>query len=268
MTCIQRIYDALDRISHEETHVATKSKAVDEFCVRVRELAANSGGQAVGTPHSTTGTATVMAHRTVQTGTGTDLCRRICNAFSETIRPLSIADVASDEPLLTTIREELGEEIALALAPASGTTYSPELRAAVLEAAATRRDELKTMQRALRTERKSVEAALSDTEAIVEDEDPDADAHLLYYSFEELRSYHGRLTRARTRCDRVSRERQRDIHGIAACSSAARVSHGDLISYLYSDVETNYPVLSAIVDLDRAYAARQRAVRDHLTRRV
>ena len=266
MNCVQTIYDALDRVADEETHVATKSKAVDEFCVRVRELSPQSA-QTAGTAHTSTVATGTTVHR-VQTGTETDLCRRICGVFAETIRPHSVADVDSDESLLTTLPAELGEEIAVALSPSSGTTDSPALQAAVLTSATARLDELETMEKALRAERKSLRSALDDIEKIVRFENPRQETALLYSSFEELRSAHDRLTVARERCDRISRDRQGTIHGTAACRSNARVSHSSLVEYLYSDAAADYPVLSTIARLDQQYAERQRAVRDHLTRRV
>ncbi|ELZ80106.1 hypothetical protein C455_07065 [Haloferax larsenii JCM 13917] len=276
MNCSQTIYEALDRVADEESHVTNKSAAVDEFCVRVRGLSPQSGqtvgaahaSEAGGSEHATAAATGTMVHQAAQSGTGPDLCQQVCRTFAETIRPHSVADVDSEESLLTTIQAELGEEIAVALSPSSGTTDSPALQAAVLTAATTRLDELQTMEKALRAERESLRTALDDIEAVVEFEDPTRDPPLLYWSFEELQSAHDRLTVARERCDRISRERQRTIHGTAACRSNARVSHSSLVEYLYSDGAANYPVLSTIARLDQQYAERQRAVRDHLTRRV
>ncbi|AFK20919.1 hypothetical protein E6P09_18745 (plasmid) [Haloferax mediterranei ATCC 33500] len=268
MNRFQRLYDALDRISCELEHIVQKSKAVDEFRASVRNFPAHSERQAVSAPQATTGQTAAVTNRPFQAGAHADCCRQIRTAFEETVRPHSVVDVEANEPLLTTIREELGAEIAIALAPNSGTTYSSELRNAVIASATARRAELQSMEQALAAERESVETALADMKALVDDEDPDKEAWLLYWSFDELRSYYEEVALARKKCERMSQRRQRDVHGTAASNAQARVSHDSLAEYLYGDFQTNYPVLATVVELDTEYADRQREIRDQLTRRV
>jgi len=91
---------------------------------------------------------------------------------------------------------------------------------------------------------------------------------LLGLDFEGLRARHERLAAFREQCDRLARKRQSLLTRTVSEGGAAGVDHRSLVESLYGGLPTAHPVLSAAVTLEEVCTDCQKAVRDHLTRRV
>lgn len=255
---------ALSRVEDESRHVEETLDAFDRFDRTVRETAPVEFGAATVEPAGG-GAMTVLATADRPAHT---TCDRIRERFVETIRPHSVEDVDGSEPLVETMREELGEEPALALAPNGPGGFTAELKRTIISAIEARRAELRSLSAALERERESLETAAEELESVIDAIRALGDCRLLHLDFEALRRRHDRLSTCRHRCDRLSRERQATLDSTTSYGGAAGLSHRTLIEYLYHDRPTTHPVLSAVVELDRGCAEGQRALRDHLSRRV
>lgn len=259
MTAEGVLGDAAARVESELEHVAAKSKAFRRFERTVSETAPLDRRAVAGGRPATGGTLATA-------GGGDDRCRRLRERFLETVHPHSLDDIDGGEPVAATIREELGDEAALALAPNGGNRFTPGVKRGVLSAIETRRRELRTLEGALERERESLREVGDARGSMVDAIETFGDRRLLEFGFEELRERHERLADYRTRCDRLAAERQDLLDSTTGREARTGLAHRGLVEYLYES--PGYPALDALVRLDRGCAAGQRALRDHLCRRV
>jgi hypothetical protein len=253
---------ALERVGSEREALAAKLDAYGAFVDRVEDLAVESRP---------------LAQRGVVTTTGTGLhaggptngqCRAVRTAFAETIRPHSVEDVEEAEPLLTTIGHELTESIAVALAPTTDAGLTDELKRTVLSEVEARRTETEVLSRALEREASRLAAAGDTVDTITgwiveADETPLTDLE-----FDALERRHRTLEDFRARCDDRAASRQEFLQRSTSQRLEAGIRHTDFVEYLYEGFPTTHPVLTTLARLDATCATCQRAVRDHLVRRV
>ncbi len=195
-------------------------------------------------------------------------CDRIREAFAETIRPHSVADIEEPEPLSMTIHEELGGEIATVLAPNVDVPVTPPVKRAICSTIDERLAETDAMERALETEIDSLASAETELDAVTEWLVVANETELSALGFEALRERHETLARHRRRCDQLHRARQATLHDTTTDRRIAGPSHWQLLEYLYRPLSVTHPVLVTTVRLESVLADCQRVVRDHLTRRV
>ncbi|ELZ84763.1 hypothetical protein C453_12131 [Haloferax elongans ATCC BAA-1513] len=261
---------ALDRVHSERERILEKQAAYDEFERRIRGLSPGTPNQRAAMSQ-TTGASGLAGCAVSQASTNRsrgDQCQRVREAFAQTVRPCSLDDVRTQESLLKTIREELGEDLAIALAPESASRFTPETKRAVLEATAERCGELTVMERALEREERSLEQTDDAVTDAVDwlsrvDETP-----LSTLGFDELQTRHAELSERRTRCDTLARERQSTLAETSNSGVSVAIQQRALTEYLYAESAVEHPALATIVSLDSVLAACQRGVRDHLVRRV
>jgi len=264
MSVETHVQDALDRVETERTHVAEKGSAFQEFRADVREVDPTSGYSPPGGPMADGG----MAVTTTSYCGGTESkCKRVRELFEETVGQVSDIE-AAQETTIETIRGEFCDEVALALSPHSDSRFTPNVKQVVLTAAGNRRQELGALGKALAVERESLESAVEEVTEITAwlaeaDQTP-----LLNLGFEELRRRHERLSGFRARCERLANQRQETLETTTSYEGSAGIEHDGVVSYLYDDFPVTHPVLSTTTRLDEVCADCQRAVRDHLTRRV
>ncbi|MFB6196241.1 MAG: hypothetical protein ABEI80_08710 [Haloplanus sp.] len=256
-------------IDRARTRVRTEREAIDEkreafeaFIDRVSTLSPEPAS-----PTSSKLAATAGGHLADEARPD-DRCRTVRTAIDELIRPHSVADTDEPEPLLATIRTEFTDAIAVALAPTTETTFSAELKRALLSEADARRAETETMDRALARE----DAHLEDAEASVAELTAwlvDADeTPLTDLGFEALKRRHETLATYRDRCAELARERQAFLRERTNRDVRAGIHHQRLVPYLYQDFPVDHPVLATAVRLDGVCAECQRTVREHLIRRA
>jgi len=262
MTVETRVHDAASRVSNERKAFDAKLDAFDRFIDRVEECSPDSGSQSLA---GAAGSVRAISHGGHPRP---GKYKAVRCAFAETIRPHSLDDVEQTEPLVETIRVELSESVAVALAPATETRFSPAVKEAVLSQARARRTETKTLYRALEREASQLEVARAVVDEITgwiatNDETP-----LSELGFEELRRRHETLATHRTRCQEVADRRQAFLDGTTTNGSEAELDHRNVVEFAYGDFPVNYPVLSTVARFDDTCRECQRAVRDHLVRRV
>jgi hypothetical protein len=262
MTVTTHIERSRSRVRAERAAVEGKREAFETFAERVATLSTEPA------PSATSGiTATAGPRLHGESGTS-DRCRTVRTAFAETVRPHSVADTNDDESLLSTIRAELNDAIAVALAPTTESSFSAELKGAILAETRRRRAEAEALERALVRERDHLADAGSTVERITDwladaDETPLADL-----GFDALRERHGTLAEHRDRCGTLVEQRQAFLRKTTTRDTHAGISHRQLVPYLYEDFPVDHPVLSTVARLDAVCVECQRAVRDHLVRRA
>ncbi|WP_049924145.1 DUF7260 family protein [Halopiger djelfimassiliensis] len=262
------IHRALECVDAERDAVAEREAGFEAFVQRVRdvptEAAAPVGSQSATQVASTPAQNVVSVPNTSPTPTpSADGCETVRRAFAETILPHSDDD---DKSLVETIAAELTEDIAVALA--SDAQWTPALKETVLQKATERRRQADLLQETLETETQTLADAAEEIDEISAWLQTTAEESLFDYGFEELRTKHDRLETFRTRLETLLEERQRQFSESTNRYGRGGTSYRTLVSYLYTDGTTQYPVLSTGVRLYEICGSCQRTVRTHLTRRV
>jgi hypothetical protein len=257
------IEQARTRAQAEQEAITEMQDAYETFIRRVQKQ------QPEQTPSSAAGLTTAGGVTHLSTdGSSTDGCRSVRRAFAETIRPHSVADIDQTESLLETIREEFTDAIAVALAPTTEASFTPNLKQMVLAEAQSRRAEATALHKALERE----EAHLDDVAEAVDDiiawivnanETPLTDL-----GFDALQQCHETLASHRDRCEEVALGRQEFLRKTTNNGVDAGVCHRSLMPYLYQDFPGDHPVLATVARLIKTCQECQRVVRDHLVRRV
>jgi len=255
---------ARDLARAERESVRGKLDAYDQFVARVQDLPLESSHPGQRAPALPAGGAQ-SSGSAASTETG---CASVRAAFRDTIRPYSVEDIDDDEPLLETIRSELSDSIAVALAPTTDAGFTSSLRDAIVAAVESRRVEAHVMQAGLDAELDELAAASETLEPILTwlydaDETPLTDL-----GFDQLRARHAKLAAHRERCAQLLADRQAFLHRSTKHAGQAGMQHRTLVRYLYADLPVVFPALAAGVRVETLCADAQRTVREHLTCRV
>jgi hypothetical protein len=253
---------ARTRVRAEQEAIDDKLAAYKALIRRVRELQPETPSSMAGS--TTAGGATHLS----ADASNTDGCRTVRTAFAETIRPHSVADIDETESLLETIREEFTDAIAVALAPTTEASLTPKLKQMVLAEAQSRRSETAALQRALEREEGHLTDAAETVDDIVAWIVETNQTPLTGLGFDALQQRHEALAGHRDRCEDVARDRQAFLQKTTNSGLDAGVRHRSLMPYLYQDFPVDHPVLTTVTGLDETCRECQRAVRDHLIRRV
>jgi len=94
------------------------------------------------------------------------------------------------------------------------------------------------------------------------------DGEVYALNFDELRERHERLKRHKKRCEDVLAERQEVLHSTTNSKGAKGLEHRELISYLYEDFPTDYPVIATTTRLYGLCEELQEKVRHEIARSV
>lgn len=256
MTVDTRVPAAVERARAERATVDAKLNAYDTFVERVRDVATDAAS----------GAAPTRVGTTLATGTSRSGCAAVRDAFDATVR--DVAGVGDDESVFETMAAELGEELAVALAPTTGSALTPKFREQVASAATDRRFQLQTMASALDRELSSLESAREDFETIREWLERADGTPLTALDFDELRARHERLDDCLGRCERRARERQTFLDGSTGEHGRVGLEHRCLVDYLYEGLPVDHPVLDGVTTAVETCHRCQRNVRAHLTRCV
>lgn len=254
MTVDTRVPAALERVRAERTVVEEKLAAYDAFVERTREVPTDAASG--GTP-SPVGTTLATGSRR---GGG---CGAVRDAFDATVRDAADVD---GESIFETLAAELGDDVAVALAPTTGSALTPEFRKQIVSAATDRRWQLRTMATALDREVSSLAAAREDFATVREWLERADGTPLTALDFDGLRERHERLDDCLSRCARRARERQSFLDGSTSEHGQVGLEHRALVGFLYEDFPVDHPVLSGVATATATCERCQRNVRAHLTR--
>jgi hypothetical protein len=266
MTIDTHIDSARDRVCKEREAVQQKQTAVEQFISRVQNLSPVTSAAATSSHAaalSIGGTQLSGASRQAESG-----CSRVRTAFADTVRSHSVADIDEGEPLLETIRSELSESIAVAVAPTTETTLTSDLQAAIVGKAQNRQGEIRALATALEREHDQSETATEIVGTVTDWIVDVNDTPLTGLGFDALRERHTALTEHCEECTQLAVERQEFLHGTTSRDAQVGISHRSLLEYLYQDFPVHHPVLATIARLAETCEACQRVVRQHLVRRA
>lgn len=259
-----RVDRAAARVREERTALEAKGAAYESFVRRVAAVPPAPAPTPSGPPRATAATGAQFHAE----ATGDDRCRAVREAFAETVRPHSVADVDDPESLSTTIRSELTGAVADVLAPTSDAVLTPEAKRAVVAEARTQRAGVAVTDRTLDREAASLDGAAAVVEDVTSWVAASERTPLSELGFDALRDRHRNLAAHRERCGEAVADRQAFLRESTGRSAAVEVSHRALALYLYQAFPVRYPALSAVTRLDAVCESCQRAVRAHLVRRV
>lgn len=253
---------AAARVREERTALESKGAAYEAFVRRVAAVPAESA------PSGQPGAAVATGTQFRTEARGSDRCRAVREAFAETVRPHSVADVDDAESLSTTIRNELTDAVADVLAPTTDAVFTPETKRAIVAEARTQRAGVAVTERALDREAASLDDAAAVVEAVTSWVAGAERTPLSELGFDALRNRHRTLAAHRERCEAAVADRQTFLRESTGRTAAVEVGHRALARYLYQELPVKYPVLSTVTRFDGVCESCQRAVRAHLVRRV
>jgi len=265
-------HHALRRVVNESEHVSEKIDAYERFRSGVSEVETWSGS--VGSGFSSGGGDDAGSRvgggllSALTSADGSDGCDRVLELFEGTVRPYSVEDVDDGEPVRATAAEALGEEVAYSLSPETEGAFPEGVNGAVVTSTADRQSELRAMEKALAREEECVRRSLNFVEeAVASDalngrEEPE----LLGLRFDELRRTYRELSELQEGLERGIDLRQETLHETTNHGAAAGVEHRELVTYLYQDFPSEYPVLSTLTRLNELCGERKRVLRDHISR--
>ena len=259
MTVETHVDAARERLERERDHIVGERRAYKQFRSEVAAVGTTTPGGTGGRAGGVVSVAEVAEP-------GTANCRQLLETFAETVRPYSVEDVDREEPVLETVREELGDGIALALSPSTDHGVTPQVKQAIAAKTAERVTELDSMLAALGREEDSLETAADEVTAVTNwlveaDQTP-----LSALGFDELRGRHERLERHRERCRELLTTRQEHLHSSA--DARMTIYQRTVARFLYRSFPVEFPVLSTVTRLLETLVECQETVRDHLTRRA
>lgn len=182
-------------------------------------------------------------------------------AYRRTIMGLDHFDHVYGEELYENMSNELSDDVATAVV--HGDQFSLQVKQTMMQQAMQASARRERLLETIDSERDSLEYARDQLRELsdVLDDDPEV-AEL---SLTELFAYEECLDRSLRRCEQLLRTRQRDIHAESQFSSELGVLF--LQTYLYEDLETNFPVLADGLQQYSRLESRQRAVHDEITYR-
>lgn len=254
------------RVETEVEHVSKERRAYEQFRSTVESLSTTAPGSHESGTVTTAGV--VPASTLSQRAHGADQCREVRNAFEATVQPYSVADVDHEEPVLETIREELGDTIALVLAPETEHQLTPRIQAALRSKIDDKQRELDAMERGLERETDSLRSARVEVDSIIDWLTEANETSLHQRSFPELEQQHESLETHRRTCESLLSDRQAVLRSTTSQGGEVGLTHRSLVVYLYQDVSVSFPILSTVTQLYEALEECQRTVRAHLIRRV
>nr|WP_227133182.1 hypothetical protein [Halorubellus salinus] len=248
----------------EERNLRAERTAYDRFRTTVADLDVDAPTTASSSA-ATGGLATVTS-MLPSVGGSTATCEDVREAFAETVQPHSVADIQADEPLMETIRAELGDDLAVALAPGTDVTFDRALRSSVLDTVTDRLAEIDAVVDALEREVASLNAVADHVATTFDwlaavDRDP-----LDALSFDALRARHADVAAKREATDAVAADRQSFLRARTGGGVDCDVAHDGVSEYLHGT--DTYPALDALARTSSVLDDCQRTVRAHLTRRA
>lgn len=262
-TATTDVHRALGCVTEQRATVADRIDAFESFAARVRELPAGPSATTAGPVAQAT--PTVMTSQAAGTGPTTpDPCAVVRRTFLETIVPHTTIEIDGEESVVLALAAEFSRDIAVALT--TNSTWTAELRTAVIEAAMTRRLEAERLQEALEAEAERLETLVDDLEPIVAWLRSTASESLHQCGFDELQAKHDRLEEFCEQLGTVLEERQGRLQD--PVRDAGDVPYRTLVESVYASFESRYPVLATLTRLYRICRECQRTVRDHLVRRA
>lgn len=228
------IEQATDRVDSELDIIASERSAFTTFLARISDLPVNQTSEA----RSVSAPAVAMHIDSQRPATS---IKQIRTAYRNTVMSVPHHDVEYGDTLVENLGREFNSELAERLT--NGTVLTQPVYAALVTAATNRRNTRDTMQTDLRRERNSL---LTTTDALedIEIRAYDIGNELTGTSGSESQVQRD-LAHLEYRCADLLETRQRVIRR-RSIADWNGINTGSLAAYLYDDLKTTTPALSAI----------------------
>ncbi|MEY7850082.1 hypothetical protein AB7C87_12890 [Natrarchaeobius sp. A-rgal3] len=214
----------------ERRVLADEKRAFERFHRRLDELEASQ--------------PQIAGRQPLQCGTRASGLQTVRNAYTETVMDSPHYGDEYDETPLESMAEELGPELAVAVA--QHTSLHAQLKRSLLEAAEQAIESRERILDAIDTE----STAIGEIEREVEDVADELNAvraqPIDRLEFNALRLTRERLDELRSRCDELAAKRQRQIRRRRGLTIA---EIGTFERYLYDERSSPHPVLGSIAEL-------------------
>lgn len=257
MTIETYVQRARERARTERVTIDGKRDGLSTFATEVQDI------EAVGLrERATTGIAAPIS--AVTGGTAPDQQETVRSAFETDVVP----HVRDADGTLEAMRKELGDGVALALAPTTQSQFTPQHKQELLNTVESRLAELTVTDATLKRETENLKAAEQTVDNCVSwlveaDETP-----LSELGFDALAERHDRLDTWQADLAGVADERQSFLQATTSTGGEVGVDHHSLARSLYADFPVDYPVLATATRLLEVLDGCQGTVRNHLVRRA
>jgi hypothetical protein len=256
---------ASERVDAEREHLTQEKRAYKQFRSEVESLSVTANDPPAAGTATTAGVVSTATSRQRHT---VDHCQSVRDAFVETVYPYSVADVGDEETPLETIREMLGDSVALVLSPETDHRLTPQVQRAICSTATDRLHELDAMKGALDREASSLRSTRADVESVTDWLVAANEQPLSECGVSALAERHETLATHRETCETLVVDRQDLLDSTTSQGGQVGLTQRSLVEYLYRNQSASYPILATVTRLDNVLAECQRIVRDHLVRRV
>lgn len=247
------IESALTEIKEERKFTEAERDAFQEFADDIRTLPAHDGGM--------TESSTMLIQKNE---TSSNEFETIRQRYQDTVMSVPNYNVMYDEGFAESFSAEFGEELSIVIK--NGSQFSTPIKQMLLKQISTSIADRERHLNEIITERDSVMSAKSqllEFTVPLERTDPQ---ELPNHSFEDLVEREEALRSAKDEHKQILNDRQEDIHN---CNRSVRRNSGGafLQEYLYQSLDTQFPVLSAVLKRITAINHRRRTVINSISRR-
>lgn len=259
LAAAQRVNEARAELAAERSRTSTEQEAFARFARQVAGVEPSAGTYQLT---STDGGASAVS--VADPPPPDDRLETVRDAYRETVMAMDHYEAEYGEPLARNLREEFGEEIAMAVM--NGDQLTPELKNVLVERAREAAHERERLRYRLDREADALESAHDELQTVGAAVQEAEQRALADRGYRELVDEWNRLGELESRISRLLTRRQEALQ-------SRRLSGGadpwrSIRSYLYGDLGTTFPVLSDGAALaDRVKGARSRVL-GALTNRV
>ena len=251
---IVHVSEASSIVEEELARIAAERDAFDDFSRRVATIEV---------PETATAMPAGGGLATVTGGTLDDRLDSVRTAYRDTVMDVDHYDADYGEPLPENLAAELGDGLAYAVV--DGQQFTPQLKAALLEASQEASRRRSSFLTTLEAEAESLAEGADAIESIGREQESIAAAPLSQRSWDALVGDWNRLGSLVDRCRASARARQERTRSLSAGLSSERP---DLHEYLYDGLPVSHPVLADVAALSETIETRRSQVLQALTRRV
>lgn len=230
------IEQAIGNVTAEKKILTAERDALTAFLDRITEIRIN---QSSGL-HCNLKSAT---NRVIAPSRPSDNLQAVRTAYRETIMNVPHYDDEYDEPLKVHLMKELNEEVARQLL--EGTALTEPLYAALIGTVKQRRTSRNSLLRTLDKERDSLQSVVDSLAEIETQAHEIGDQIGTATNSAQRETFRTNLVQLEDRCEEVATTRQTTIHQRSGTDWAG-VDSDSLVAYLYHDLKTTTPALSAI----------------------
>jgi hypothetical protein len=261
-----RIANAEEEVTSELSRIRAERNAYRRFRKRVSQVDASRPQPSPQIDASQPQVAELSGSAgVVQTRPPDDHLSEVRDAYEETVMSVPHYEEDYGESLARHMQTEFGDEVTAAVV--DGDQFSPQLKQALLQQATTNQLKREKLMRKLEEEFDDLSTFKSRLRRIDQRRERTVDEPAYRASFEELTEAWHELDELEAECEDLLAERQSEMRTEVTVGPPGEGDHA-FHRYLYSGLESAYPILSVGVDVYDRVREAKRDVTNSLARRV